>query len=96
MTVNWTEAALGDLDGIQTYIARHSEQYARTMVARIFARADELADQPEFGAIVQEYEEPSLRELFEDPYRIVYRIVDPERIDVVAVIHAARRMPRGL
>jgi toxin ParE1/3/4 len=45
--------------------------------------------------MVPEYEEETLRELYENPYRIVYRILD-QQIDVVAVVHAARRMPRGL
>jgi plasmid stabilization system protein ParE len=36
-----------------------------------------------------------LRERFEDPYRIDYRIGD-EQIDVVAVVHAARRLTRGI
>jgi len=33
--------------------------------------------------------------LFEDPYRIIYRVLE-QQIDIVAVVHAARRMPRGL
>ena len=93
MMVNWTEAALRDLQGIELYIARHSVQYARGMVDRIFARTGMLADQPRSGAMVPEYGEESLRELLEYPYRIVYRIVDENRIDVVAVVHAARQMP---
>jgi hypothetical protein len=45
--------------------------------------------------MVPEYEDETLRELFEDPYRIVDRITD-RQIDVVAVVHSARRFPRGL
>lgn len=36
------------------------------------------------------------RELFKGHNRIIYRIVSDERIDVVAIIHASRRMPQGL
>jgi toxin ParE1/3/4 len=45
--------------------------------------------------MVPEYGDETLRELFEDPYRIVYQVLD-QQIDVVAVVHAARRLPRGL
>jgi plasmid stabilization system protein ParE len=46
MNVNWTEAALGDLAAAEAYVARHSPQYARSLVERLFARTEGLADQP--------------------------------------------------
>lgn len=95
MIVRWTESALADLQAIEVYIGRHSPQYAQGMVERIFDRSATLADQPRIGPLVPEYGDESLRELFEDPYRIVYRI-HGDQIDIVAVVHAARRMPRGL
>jgi plasmid stabilization system protein ParE len=95
MIVNWTEAALADLRAIETYIARHSPQYGRSMIERIFARTGQLADFPQLGAVVPEYEDESLPELPESPYRIVYRVSE-DRVDVVAVVHGARRIPRGL
>ena len=95
MIVNWTEAALADLRAIEAYIARHSPQYARGMVERIFARSGQLADFPQLGAVVSEYEDESLRELLESPYRLVYRVYE-DRADVLAVVHGARRMSPGL
>ena len=94
MNVYWTESALADLDSIEEYIARHSAQYARAMVTRIFARSDQIASQPRLGPIVPEFEDESIRELFENPYRLVYR-VEADRVDIVAVVHAARRLPRS-
>ncbi len=55
----------------------------------------QLADFPRLGAEVPEYEDESLRELLEGPYRIVYRVYE-DRVDVAAVVHGSRRMPRGL
>jgi plasmid stabilization system protein ParE len=65
------------------------------MVERIFDRTADLAAQPRVGATVPERDEETLRELFENPYRIVYRILE-QQIDIVAVVHAARRFPRGI
>ncbi len=95
MTVNWTEAALADLRATETYIARHSTQYSRSMVERIFDRTGQLVDFPRLGAEVPEYGDEFLRELLENPYRIVYRVY-ADRVDIVAVVHGARSMPRGL
>ena len=97
MKVHWTDNALSDLKGIQAYIALRSPQYARSMVERIFDRTESLADLPFLGAVFPEYEEEddSFREVFEHPYRIVYRVLT-ERVDIVAVVHGARRMPADL
>ena len=94
MPVNWTEAALTDLRHIETHIAHDSPQNGRRMVERIFSRTEQLADFPRLGAKVPEYNDESLREVLENPYRIVYRVRE-NRVDVVAVVHAARRIPRG-
>ena len=95
MNVNWTDAALSDLRAIETYMARRSAQYATSLIDRIFIHSGVLAVHPFLGAIVPEYEDETLRELFEDPYRIVYRVFD-DQVDIVAVVQAARRLPRGL
>ena len=86
---------MADLRAVEAYIARHSPQYAHGMIERIFARTGQLESHPRLGPVVPEYDDEVLRELLEDPYRIVYR-VGAVQIDIVAVVHAARRLPRGL
>lgn len=93
MRVHWTESALADLRVVETTIARHSPRYAQAMVERIFSRSEGLQTLPRLGPIVPEYEEESIRELFESPFRIIYRIIDEEQVDIIAVVHAARRLP---
>ena len=92
--VNWTEAAPADLRAIEAYLTRHSSQYARVLVARVFARTAQLGGMSLLGSEVPEYGDEALRELFEHPYRIVYRIAVVQ-IDVLAVVHGARAMPPG-
>ena len=96
MTVTWTDAALADLRVVQSYIAQHSSQYAYGMVRQIFARSEQLVSQPRLKSVVPEYQDEALRELLKHPYQIVYRLVDDIQIDIVAVVHSARQMPRGL
>lgn len=95
MIVRWTEAALANLEQIETHIARDSPQNAEALVERIFDRSAALSDQPRIGPVIPEFRDDSLRELFEKPYRILYRLFT-DRAEIVAVVHAARRLPRGL
>lgn len=95
MRVHWTDAALGNLTAIHQYIARNSPHYALRVVDRITHRTKLLADFPRFGAVVPYYEDESIRELLEYPYRIIYRIL-PGQIDIVGVVHGAQQLPPTL
>jgi plasmid stabilization system protein ParE len=72
-------------------IAHHSPRYAEATIQRILDRTDMSSRHPQDGEIVREFGAEDLRELLENPYRILYRIL-PEQIDIIAIIHAARIM----
>ncbi len=93
MNVHWTDTAQGHLDAIYHYIAQNSTEYAKRMVDRLTRRSQQIADFPESGRIVPEYQMEQIREVIEGPYRIIYYIM-PDQIDVLAVIHAARNISR--
>jgi toxin ParE1/3/4 len=92
MSVTWTETAADQLQAIRDYLARSSPGYAQALAGRIVARTEALGRRPLFGAEVLEYGDPTIREVFEHPYRILYR-VDEQDVQVIAVIHSARRLP---
>ena len=89
----WSPRALADLDAAGDYIAKSSDAYARAFVRRVFAATDSLMAQPYLGAVVPEYELRDLREIQHQSYRILYRLRGDD-VEVVAVIHGARQMPR--
>ena len=89
MIVGWTATAIRQLDAIHDYISRDSTVYARRMVDRLTSRTVQLQEHPFSGAVVPEFGDESIREVFEGPYRIVYRKVS-STLYVVAVIHGAR------
>ena len=61
---------------------------------RLTGRSAQIGQFPHSGRMVPEYEADDVREVLEDPYRILYRI-RPQRVDVLAVIHMSRqRQPR--
>lgn len=61
----------------------------------ILACIEKLTDFPLAGRIVPEYNNPVLRELIYQNYRIVYKIGIKE-VFVVLVIHGSRELPQEL
>jgi plasmid stabilization system protein ParE len=55
------------------------------MIQRIMARAPQLAAFPDSGRMVPEVGRPEIREVIEDPYRIIYNRTS-DRIEILAVI----------
>ena len=95
MKVLWTENAISYLIAIYDYIARDSPFYAQRMVDRLTTRSRQLADFPRSGRMVPEYAVEDIREVIEKPYRLIYRI-HPDRIEILAAIHGAQRLPSEL
>jgi len=92
MQVRWTEPALDDLSGIQSYIAKDSPFYARQFIERIFDVAQHLADHPEIGRKVPEAENrDDVRELIFQGYRIMY-LRQPDQVVILTVIHGSRNL----
>ena len=92
MNVHLTNTALEHLDGIYAYIAKDSVNYAQLVVERILDKASNIVIFPQAAAVVPEYAQPDIREVFAWHYRIIYRIL-PERIDILAVVHGAKPLP---
>jgi len=89
MDVFWTHNACEQLDAIYQYIAKDSPIYAQRMVDRITGRSTQISLMPLSGRRIAEHPDDQIREIIENPFRIIYR-VNFDRIDVLAVIHLAR------
>jgi plasmid stabilization system protein ParE len=92
MRVIWSEAALLHLAAIQQYISQTSPLYAAGVIERIWHRGGQLAQFPDSGREVPEYRQPDIREIIQGSYRVIYRRRS-DVIEVLAVIHGARRLP---
>lgn len=88
--INWTDFAIQDLNDIGEYIAKDSIRYAEVTVDKLFYSTEILSLQPLAGKMVAEFEDESIRELIRGNYRIVYRVVDEFRIDILTVNNCAR------
>jgi len=92
VSITFTNRAIDDLDAIGEYHAHYSAVLASQLQDAIIERVDGLKQFPEMGRIVPEFNRPYLRELIFKSYRIVYRIVDLSRVDVITVQHSSRDM----
>lgn len=88
--INWTNFALQDLLEIAEFISKDSTRYAQMTVKHLFESPSILKTHPKAGRIVPEFHDETLRELIRGSYRLVYRIVDKNRIDILTIHHSAR------
>lgn len=91
----WTDNAIQDLSEIGEYIGNDSPKYAELTVSTLFDAPLILTDQPKTGRIVPEFNPQSIRELICGNYRIVYRIVSYNQIDILTV-HNCFRLIRNV
>ena len=86
----WTERAQADLAATHAFIEADSPAYARIVVRRLIAAAEPLREFPQLGRMVEEFPDPSIREVVYRPYRLVYRIVADDVIHILTIHHSAR------
>jgi len=87
----WSAEARKELRAIKRFIARDSEYYAARMVASIVERVEKMAVHPTQGHLVHEYPEQPLREVHQDPYRIIYQ-VSAGQIEIITIVHFKKRI----
>jgi toxin ParE1/3/4 len=94
LRTRWTRPALADLEGIGDFVAHDNPNAADRIVMRIVEAVEILRDHPHLGRAGRI---AGTRELVipETPYIVPYRVVDDE-VQILAVLHAARRWPDTL
>lgn len=91
--VRWTEIALSELHDAAAFIAKDSAARAQELIraAREAARSFEMF--PEASPMVQEFDDPNIRETYvKRRYRLIYQI-GGETIWIIAFIDSARDLP---
>ena len=97
MDISFAESALRDLEELRTwYVEQGVPEVGTRLVAEVFQRVQSLADHPDMGRGVPEFDQAFLRELIPPPLRIVYRR-DAGRVRIVRVWRSERllSLPAG-
>ena len=90
--LNWTDQAITDLINIAEFIRKDSAKYAKITVQRIRTSARQISQFPFSGRLVPETEMDILREIIIGNYRLIYKIVSKERIDIITVFHSSKQL----
>jgi len=88
--IKWTDFAIENLNAIGDYIEKDSFRYAEIVVNSIFDSTYMLERHPLAGRMVPEFNDKNIRELIHGNYRIVYKVLNENRIDIITVHHSAR------
>ncbi len=91
--VVWTVEAIERLKEIDAYIAESSPVEAERFIDLLLERGDSLAEFPESGRKVPEYDLEDFRELIEGNYRIIYRVRD-DVVEIETVFESHRLLPK--
>ena len=90
--ITFAGSALGDLEDILRYYEdQQAPQVGTRSVGKVIEDIELLAEQPDMGRIVPEFDLPFLRELVRPPFRIVYRR-DVRKIRIVRIWRSERLM----
>jgi addiction module RelE/StbE family toxin len=92
--IEWTRQSVKDLSDIFEYISIDSRKYAKRQIVKLKARTQILKTNPEAGKLVRELPQGGFRELVEGNYRIIYKVLNDERVDILTVHHSARDLSR--
>ncbi|SAK98625.1 plasmid stabilization system protein [Caballeronia temeraria] len=91
MIVRILPGAEAGLEAIGDYIARDNPRRALSFVWELRDKCMSLADMPLAYPLVPRYEHRGVRHRVHGSYQIFYRVTgQPERIDVIHVLHSAR------
>jgi plasmid stabilization system protein ParE len=68
LEIRITELAYSDIEEIETYLIKSSPSIGRNFTEKIFRKIELLYDHPEIGRVVPEFQERTIRELFQGKY----------------------------
>ncbi len=94
--IRWSRKAIFQVEKIGEHIELDSPWQAERIVNRLFSTPENLRWSPRKGKIVPEFGDPDLREVSVFSWRLIYRIVNEEALEVVAVVHGRRLLKRSL
>ena len=86
----WTDKSADNLKSIHDYISTDSIIYASRFIDSIIKETTRLQNYPFSGRIVPELNDPKIREIDFKNYRIVYRVVNDSRVEILVVVHSSR------
>ncbi len=86
----WTEISIADLKEIHDFISNASIRYAKITVSNIYAKVQIIKTNRFSGRIVPEINDKYIRELISGNYRIIFKVINANQVDILRIYHSAR------
>ena len=81
------------LDDAVAYLAQDSRPTAERLLIDALETASSLGAFSQRGRVVPEWNQPNVRELFVQRYRLLYEVM-PDEVQILAFVHGARDLTR--
>ncbi len=91
--VIWSDEAIADLADVVRRIAQDNRSAAEKVGWAILESTRMLEQLPFAGRMLPEERKPTVREIIQPPYRVIYELPDDEAVVVLRVWHSARGKP---
>jgi len=88
--VVWANSAIDDLQRLREYFESASPAFAEKLMDQLVSRTRMLADFPQSGRMVPEFENEQLREVRSGNYRIIYRFAQMDKVEIARIFHTAQ------
>ena len=88
--VTWHPDALDDINEVASFIARDAPSLAKLFARRVFEATKRLGQFPRSGREIPELGRQDIREMIVGNYRVIHHLL-PDEVEVIAVVHGARR-----
>ncbi|WP_035567178.1 type II toxin-antitoxin system RelE/ParE family toxin [Hymenobacter sp. IS2118] len=92
--VIWANAAIDDLQRLREYFESASPRFAEKLMDQLISRTRMLADFPQSGRTVPEFEDVQLREVQSGNYRIIYRLEQTDKVEIARIFHSAQQLEK--
>ncbi len=94
--VIWSNQAFEDILKIESYLTAFSLVYAHSFSTMIIEKGNSLAVFPKGGRVIVELNREDFRELIIKDYRLMYHILDNQRVEIVAIHPCSLPLSTGL
>ena len=84
MKIVWSQESLKQLNEIENFIAKDNRNRAVKLISKLIDCSEGIKDYPYKGRVVPEFSIDNIREVFEQSFRIVYKI-SKEQIEILTV-----------
>ncbi len=92
MRVVWSPTARRRAQAAVDYIALDRPRTSLEWLDGLVRRVELLRELPEQGRVVPEWHESSVREVFHEPYRVIYEIIE-DRVEILTLTHFRQELP---